>query len=126
MHVLIVFFVVWDRIDEQSWLTGQMLAAALVNRHWGRFDIDWRPYLGLLEYPAKIALVLELGAPLLLWLKPIGKFWALAMIGMFFTLAVTTSIGWWDFTMMVSFVIFLPATWLMRIMTPSAYRAQHA
>ncbi|MFP6654322.1 MAG: hypothetical protein VCB25_01760 [Myxococcota bacterium] len=121
IHLTCVFLVVWGRLDEQSWLTGQMLASALVSRDFGRFDVDWYPYFGLLEYPAMMALILEIGAPFLLWIKPIGKFWALALIGMFFTLAVTTSIGWWDFMVMLSLLMFLPPDWLawvMRLRTP--------
>jgi hypothetical protein len=118
IHVTCVFLVVWGRLDEQSWLTGQMLASALVCRDYGRFDVDWYPYLGLLEYPAVVALILEIGAPFMLWIKPIGKFWALALIGMFLTLVVTTSIGWWDFMMMLSFTMFLPPNWLEWLMRP--------
>ena len=73
---------------------------------------------GLLEYPAVVALILEIGAPFMLWARLIGKFWALAMIGMLFTLVVTTSIGWWDFMMMLSFTMFLPPDWLEWLMKP--------
>ena len=92
-----------------------MLAAALVSRDWARFDIDWSPYFGLLEIPGKIAPVLEVGAPFMPWIKPIPQHWALALFGMFFTLSITTIIGWWDFTMMFSFVMFMPPEWLRRV-----------
>jgi hypothetical protein len=118
VHIACVFLVVWGRLDEDSWLTGQMLSVALVSRDWARFDIDWFPYLAYMEWAGLTALFLEVGAPIALWIKPIGKYWALALMGMFFTLVVTTSIGWWDFVMMVALTAFLPKQWLERVIGP--------
>ena len=118
IHLTCVFLVLWTRFDEQSWLTGQTLAFALTNRDWSRFDIDLYPYFQWLEFASVSALVLECGAPIALWIKPIGKFWALGLIGMFVMLTVTTSVGWWDLMMICVLVVFLPAPWLERLMRP--------
>lgn len=115
IHVTCVFLVLWSRFDEPSWLSGQTLAFALVNRDFGRFDVDWYPYFESLEIASIGALVLECGAPIALWIKPLRPYWALALIGMFATLVVTTSVGWWDFMMIFVLTTFLPAEWLERL-----------
>ena len=115
IHVTCVFLVLWSRFDDQSWLSGQALASALVNRDWGRFDIEWYPYFEWLELASIGAFVLECGAPIALWIKPIRPYWALALIGMFATLVVTTSVGWWDVMMICVLTVFLPAEWLERL-----------
>ena len=120
VHITCAFLVLWSRLDEQSWLTGQTLAAALVNRDWGRFDIYWYPYFDWLESFGVAALVLECGAPIALWIKPIARYWALGLIGMFATLVVTTSVGWWDFMMIFVLSAFLPPEWLERLIRPFA------
>ena len=118
VHVACVFFVLWDRFDEGSWLEGQMLSAALVSRDWGRLDIDWFPYFEWLEYAGVAALVLECGAAIMLWVPKIGRWWALALIGMFATLVVTTAVGWWDFMMLFALTAFLPNEWLAAMLRP--------
>jgi hypothetical protein len=115
IHITCVFLVLWSRFDEPGWVDGQALALALTNRDWGRLDIDWFPYFGWLEYASIAALVLECGAPIALWIKPIARFWALGLIGMFVTLILTTSVGWWDVMMMCVLVVFLPPEWLERL-----------
>jgi hypothetical protein len=107
-----VFLALWSRIDEASWLSGQMLSQALVARDWARFDIDWFPYLGILEYVGIGSLILELGAPVALWIRPIRGYYALALMLMFAMLVVTTSVGWWDFIMIFALASFLPERWL--------------
>lgn len=119
VHVACVFLALWSRIDKGSWLSGQMLSVALVGREFGRFDIDWFPLLAYLELFGLGALILELGAPLTLWIRPIGKYWALALMGMFFSLVVATSVGWWDFVVLFALTVFLPREWLARVIGPS-------
>jgi hypothetical protein len=111
-HVACAFFVLWQRVDKESWLSGQMLFAALQCRDWGRIDFDWHPYLGVLEVAGVAALVLELSAAFLLWVPVVRRYCALALIGMFATLVLTTSVGWWDFMMLFALATFLPDTWL--------------
>lgn len=118
VHVACSFLALWSRIDEGSWLSGQMLAVALVGREFSRLDIDWVPFLGALELAGIAALILELGAPVALWIRPIGKYWALALMGMFLVLVCTTSVGWWDFMMLVALATFLPTEWLARFVGP--------
>lgn len=120
VHITCVFLALWARVDEGSWLSGQMLPVALTEREFARFDVDWAPYFPQLEILGIAILVLELGAPLALWIPVVGRYWALAMMGMFAALVVTTSVGWWDFMMLFALSAFLPAAWLGRIVGPRA------
>ena len=95
-----------------------MLPVALERREFARFDLDWFPFFGVLEILGIVALVLELSAPLALWIKPIGKYWALALMGMFLLLIVATAVGWWDFMMLFILTAFLPEAWLAPIVGP--------
>ena len=115
IHISCVFLALWTRIDEASWLSGQILSVALTNRMWARLDIDWFPFFQYLEALGVVSLILELGAPIALWIKPIGKYWAVALMGMFATLVATTSVGWWDFVMLFALSVFLPSSWLQRV-----------
>lgn len=114
LHVLCVFMVVGTRFEEGSWLAGQGLAAAMVNRDWARLDVDWFPYFDWLKLPGLGAFVLEGLAPAALLIRPLRTPWTLALIAMFVTLVLTTSVGWWDCMMIVVLCTFLPQTWLER------------
>jgi hypothetical protein len=39
-------------------------------------------------------------------------------MGMFLSLIVTASVGWWDFVMIIVLTTFLPAHWLERLVPP--------
>ena len=123
IHITCAFLVLWSRFHEQSWLDGQALPYALMNRDWARFDIDFFPYFGLLEIASRMALVLEVGAPIALWIPEIRKYWALGLMGLFASLTITTSVGWWDFMMLTVLVFFLPTEWLARLPWPAEGRA---
>jgi hypothetical protein len=118
VHVTCVFLTLWTRVDEASWVSGQTLFEALISRDWGRFDVYWHPYLPYVKVASQAAMVLELGAVVALWIRPIARYWALALIGMFIVLVVTTSIGWWDFMMIFALTVFLPDDWLERVAGP--------
>lgn len=118
VHVSCVFLALWSRIDEASWLSGQMLSEALADRDWARFDIDWFPFLGIVEFFGIGSLILELGAPVALWIRPIRAYYALALMLMFAILVVTTSVGWWDFMMIFALTAFLPERWLRLVVGP--------
>ena len=114
VHASVIFLALWQRVDEASWYSGQMLYVALMSRDWGRVDFDWTPFLGLMEVAGVAAMVLELSAPILLWFRPTRTYCALALIGMFGTLVLTTSVGWWDFMMLFVLATFLPSEWFSR------------
>lgn len=114
VHITCVFLALWERIDRASWVSGQMLFEALNSRDWGRIDFDWWPYLDYLAPASQAALCLELGAVVALWIRPIGKYWAVALMGLFAILVATTSVGWWDMMMISLLSVFLPASWLQR------------
>jgi hypothetical protein len=54
----------------------------------------------------------------MLWVPKVGRWWALALIGMFATLVVTTAVGWWDFMMLFALTAFLPNEWLAAMLRP--------
>ena len=49
------------------------------------------------------ALLLELLAPLLLWIRGLSRFWALGLIGLHANLEALTNIGWWQRVMISVF-----------------------
>lgn len=102
----------WSRLADPGWLTGGMLFYALDGRSFGRLDLDWFPLASQLRILAYGAFVLEPLAPLLLWFRGIGKWWALALIAMHVTLELVTNIGWWQWMMVPLLAVFLPAEWL--------------
>ncbi len=117
----------WSRFDNPGWLNGDILFMALDGRRYGRFDIDWFPVIAVLSWLSYGALVLEPLAPFLLWLKGIGKWWALALIGMHLALEIGTNISWWQFLMISLLPVFLPASWLTALIrAPARFISGHA
>jgi len=114
LHVCTQYLALWPRLESETWLHGRMLFAALVNRHYGRFDFDWVPHQELLAVLGVTALVLEVGAPIALWLPRVGGFWALALMGLHLNIELTATVGWWNWLMIAALVAFLPEGWLLR------------
>lgn len=113
----------WARFDDPAWLSGDMLFYALDGRTFGRLDVDWLPLASELRILAYGAFVLEPLAPFLLWLRGIGKWWALALIVMHVTLELLTNIGWWQWMMVPILLVFLPSEWLCALLrTPARWR----
>ena len=113
----------WSRLDDPVWLSGDMLLYALDGRTFGRLDVDWFPLASQLRLFGYGAFVLEPLAPFLLWVRGIGKWWALALIAMHVTLEVMTNVSWWQWLMIPILTVFLPSEWLCTLLrAPARWR----
>lgn len=110
----------WSRLDDPAWISGDMLFVALDGRIFGRFDVDWFPLAAPLRILGLGAFVLEPLAPFLLWVRGIGKWWALALMAMHVTLEITTNVSWWQWMMVPLLTVFLPSDWLCAILRAPA------
>lgn len=97
----------WSRLDKESWLTGEMLFVALSGATHSRLAIDWTPMLPLLQLGSHAALVLEVGAPVLLWVPRLGRWWALGLIGVHLGIEAATNVGWWNTVMVAGLLCFV-------------------
>ena len=93
-------------------MSGDMLFVAIDGRTFGRFDFDWFPFIAELRWGGWVALWLEPLAPLMLWLKGIGRWWALALIGLHINLELFSRVDWWQPMMIPLLTVFLPAPWV--------------
>lgn len=113
----------WSRLDDPAWLSGNMLLYALDGRTFGRLDVDWFPLASPLRTFSYGAFVLEPLAPFLLWVRGVGKWWALALIGMHVTLELMTDVSWWQWMMIPLLTVFLPTDWLCALLrAPTRWR----
>ncbi len=118
IHICCMYAVAgWSRVDRPDWLAGEMLFAALFNTKLSRLYADWITVKGLLEILCYPAFILEPLAPVVLWFKRVGKWWALGLIALHVVLEVTTLVGWWNATMLSGLVLFLPRSWQVGIRT---------
>lgn len=116
VHVCTMYLVLWQRLEAPDWKHGRMLFVALTNRTFGRPDFDLSPYQGVLEVLCLMALVLEVGAPILLWVRGLGAWWALALIGVHAQIELTATVGWWNFVMASALLTFLPPAWFQKLL----------
>lgn len=114
MHVCTLYAAAgWARLGDAGWLKGEMVFAAMTDDWFGRFDVDWFPFLTALRLMSYAAFVLEPLAPFLLW-TPLGRWWVLLMMGMHVSLELLTNLGWWQYQMLAVLPVFLPPQWLSR------------
>ncbi|MCA9693868.1 MAG: hypothetical protein R3A51_10625 [Nannocystaceae bacterium] len=103
------------RIDSEGWWRGRMTFVALANDRFTRF-----PYLeihrvkGLLWLGTWYTWLLELFAPIFLWIPRLGALWAVGLILMHAGLFATSTIGWWQPYMIVAISCYLPLAWVER------------
>ena len=117
VHVCTMYAVsAWPRIDDPGWLRGEIVYAAVANALFGRLLIDWQPFKPLLAYLTYVAFVLEPLAPILLWLRTVGPWWAYAMIALHLGLEVLTNLGWWSFVMIAGLLCFVPTAHLQAVL----------
>jgi len=113
----------WSRLDDPVWLSGDIVLYAMDGRTFGRFDVDWFPLASPLRILGYVAFVLEPLAPFLLWVRGIGKWWALALISMHVTIELVTDVGWWQWMMIPLLTVFLPPDWLCALLrAPARWR----
>jgi vitamin K-dependent gamma-carboxylase-like protein len=102
----------WSRIDDPGWLEGKMLYDALTNMWFARFAIDWHPYRNVLRVFSWGVFVLEPAASVLLWIQPLARWIALALIAMHLGLELLTNVEWWNYMMIAGLLNFLPPAWV--------------
>lgn len=116
IHVCTMYAVAgWTRLVEPAWINGDMLFVALNWQWFSRFHFEWYAMHDLLRPLSMGAFILEPLAPILLWMRRIGPWWAMALIGMHIALEVLANIGWWQFMMIAGLTTFLPTSWLERV-----------
>jgi hypothetical protein len=112
MQVCGMYAISWLRLDDPGWRNGSMVFAAVGDRWYGRFAFDWFDVLPLLAVLSHLSLVLELLAPLLLWVPALGRWWALGLIALHANLELFANVGWWQPLMIAMLLNFLPISWL--------------
>lgn len=104
----------FDRLDSPGWVDGQMVLRSLANTDFGRFDVDWFGAAPILRVVSWMVLVLEPAAPFILWLRHVGRWWAVLLIVMHVGLEIFLDTGWWQPMMISALLTFLPPRWLRR------------
>jgi hypothetical protein len=112
MQVCAMYAVNWLRLDDAGWLKGAMVLVAVEDRWYGRFDFDWFVFRPLLALLSQGTLLLELLAPIALWIPGLGAFWALGLIAMHANLEFFANVGWWQPLMILALLTFVPVRWL--------------
>lgn len=97
----------WSRLDKASWLHGDMVYIALTGMTHSRLGIDWDALRGLLMAGTWAAFLLEGLAPFVLWIRGIGRWWALALVGLHLSLELLTNVGFWSWVMVAGLLAFL-------------------
>jgi hypothetical protein len=97
----------WSRLDKETWLLGELVFVALSGATHSKLVIDWRPLLPILKLGTWAALALEVTAPVMLWVRPLRRLWALGLVGLHLTLELLTNVGWWNFVMIAGLLSFL-------------------
>jgi hypothetical protein len=120
VHVCAMYLVAGgSRLESPSWWAGEVTFAAVSDLFYARFDADWQVAKPLLEAATYAALVLEVLAPLLLWLPRIGPLWALGLLALHAGLEIVDDHGSWQLLMGAALLTFLPPAWLARFLPRS-------
>ncbi len=119
IHVCVIYFAAaWHRIDDPGWLYGHMVYEAFSYGLYSRLPMQdwqaWRPLFWILCWGV---FVLELFAPIQLWRRRSRTGWAVALIILHLGLELGATVGWWQYLMMASLVIFLPPGWCQRALS---------
>jgi len=120
VHVCCMYLVAgFGRFDAEGWRNGDMLLRMLLDASYGRWDLDWFAMAPVLTVLGYIVLILEPAAVVLLWLRPIGRYWALMLMAMHLGIEIVVDAGWWQLLMVSALFTFLPARWLTRKTAPA-------
>ncbi len=106
----------WERLDAPGWLKGDMVLHSLLNTGYGRFNLDWFALRPALTVAAYLVFLLEPLAPILLWLRPINRYFLVLLIAMHLGIEAGIEVGWWQWLMLVALTAFFPREWIDRIM----------
>ena len=117
VHIIAIYLGAgWHRIDDIAWWRGEMVYDALSYAFFSRFPtVDWDAYKPILALANWGAWALELFAPLgLMWNKT--RLWfALGLATMHFGLELTSTIGWWQFMMLILLFAYYPEKWSSQV-----------
>lgn len=122
VHLCVMYLMPgFERLDAEGWVRGEMVLRSLANMEYGRYEVNWNAFAGPLRVLTWLVLVIEPAAPILLWLRGVGRYWALLLIVMHTSLELMLDTGWWQFMMIAALLTFLPPAWLRRVI-PAAWR----
>ena len=111
IHICMIYIAAsWHRFDNPEWLLGEKVFVAATLPVFARFlQVNWLPFKSLFEIASYVALAIEVLAPLCLWFKRIGAWFAVGLIVMHVLIEVVAMVGWWSPMMCVLLFVFLPA-----------------
>jgi hypothetical protein len=116
VHLCVMYLVPgFARLDAEGWVRGEMVLRALMNVEYGRFEIGWQSASPALMVLTWAVLLLEPAAPFILWLRGVGRYWALLLIAMHTCLEILADTGWWQPMMVSALLTFLPARWIKKV-----------
>jgi len=110
IHICTIYLAAsWHRYYSDGWIDGIMVFEALSASIFTRFPtVDWYSYRYFLTVLQYLSWFLELTAPVFLWLS---NYRWLVLIGLCFmhvSLELTTTVGFWQFTMLSVLTVFMP------------------
>jgi len=98
----------WSRLANAEWLSGEVVFSILTDRFYGRFDVDWLPWLPALRLLTWGVYALEPVAPILLWVPRFRGVTVLALIGLHVGMELFTNADWWQPMMLSALAVFFP------------------
>jgi hypothetical protein len=116
IHVATMYLVAgFERLDAPGWLAGDMVLISLVNTRYGRFDVDWFALRPVLQVVTWFVMAIEPLAPILLWIRPVARWFLWPLIAMHVGIELFIEVGWWQWLMLVALVVFFPKEWIERL-----------
>ena len=124
VHVAVVYLAAsWHRVNDRGWIHGEMVYAAFANGMYTRFPyVDPQPFKPIFRVLSYVTEFLEVTAPFALWWRKTRIPYVFGLMALHFGLEVSAIVGWWQPMMIVLLVVFLPPTWLQRLL-PGAPRS---
>lgn len=119
MHATAVYIAAsWHRIDDGGWLRGEMVYEAVSNGWYSRFPyMNFRPIMPILSLLTWGTELVELTAPVALWIPRLRRWWVLALYGLHMGLQLGASVGWWQPMMIAVLTCFLDPDVVKRRLT---------
>jgi hypothetical protein len=102
------------RVVDPGWLQGSQVFVGLSSATYSRFGFEWFALKPVLIGLNHLTVVLEPAAAVLLWFTPRRRFLVPILIGFHLGLESLMLTGWWQPTMVLGLIAFLPPPWLER------------
>jgi len=118
VHVAVVYVSAsWHRYNDPGWINGEMVYAAVANGMYTRLPyLDPQPFQGLFIFLTYATELIEMVAPVLLWVKRVRTPLVIGLMGLHLGLELSAIIGWWQPMMLTLLVVFLPPGWSARVL----------